>query len=135
MKRLFTFFLPALLLLMVSCKNNNEASSHNSMTVIAGKDSDEMQMPDYYDLETNRPVDVIQDSNTHQYVDVSTQKPLHYFYDAASHDTFDIRGRIINKAVINANGKYFIDRSKIKSGEDSFKIRTDKMKMKMAEKP
>ena len=90
-------------------------------------------MPEYYDLTTNRPIDVMEDSNTHQYVDVSTQTPLTVYYDANSTDTFDNTGRIINNAIIYKNGQYSVDESKLRSTTDSLRIKNDGMKKTMGE--
>jgi hypothetical protein len=133
MKNSLTYFLAVALFLMFSCKNNNNGSTENSLTTTADADTDEMQMPEYYDLQTSRPVDIMEDSNTHLYVDVSTQKPLNFYYDAISHDTFDIHGRIINNALVQNNGTYSVDESKVKSNNDALKARTENMK-KMMEK-
>ncbi len=92
-----------------------------------------MKMPEYYDLTTNRPTDVMEDSNTHQYVDVSTQIPLTIYYDANSTDTFDNKGRIINNAIIYNSGQYSIDESKVISNTDSLKIKDEAIKKKMAQ--
>ena len=124
------YFIAAILFFMISCQNMNSASSKDLAASVNdhATDTGEMQIPEYYDLQTNRPVDVLKDTNSHQYVDLSTHKPLVYYYEAISHDTFDIRGRIINNALILKDGKYSIDETKIKSDMDAFKARANGMK-------
>lgn len=132
MRNQFIYVFGATIFFIISCNNTSTTSADNSSaTPIAKVDSNEIQMPEYYDLETSRPVDVTMDSITNQYEDISTNKSLTYYYDGVSHDTFDIHGRIINNAIIFSNGKYAIDETKVKSNIDSFKIRTADMKKKM----
>lgn len=68
----------------------------------------------FYSVATKKPVKLRVDTVNHYYVDVSTnQEPDYYYYDPATHDTFDYWGRRLNNALINNNGTWTIDESKL----------------------
>jgi hypothetical protein len=137
MKKQFLFLSAAFLFILGSCNNNAESDtdvttdSSTSVTTAQGTASTDTRAVTYYDLQTNAPVEVTRDEKSHQYVEVSTHKPLTFYYDPISRDTFDVRGRLVNNALVLTDGKYTLDEAKVKSDEDAFKIKTDEMKMKM----
>lgn len=68
----------------------------------------------FYNVVTKKPVKLRMDTVLHYYVDVTTnQQPDYYYYDPAARDTFDYYGRRLNNALMNANGSYTIDESRI----------------------
>jgi hypothetical protein len=70
----------------------------------------------FYSVKTHKPVKLRMDTVLHYYVDVTTNKePDYYYYDPASKDTFDYWGRVLNDALINNNGDYTIDESRLSS--------------------
>ena len=138
MKKQFLFLSAASLLVLGSCNNNPDSdgdvtndSVAAATTTLQSNASTDTRGIAYYDLQTNSPVEVTQDEKTHQYVEVSTHKPLTFYYDPVSHDTFDVRGRLVNNALVLTEGKYKVDEAKVKSNEDAFKIKTNEMKMKV----
>ncbi|MDB5224309.1 MAG: hypothetical protein JWN83_2976 [Chitinophagaceae bacterium] len=93
----------------------------------------------FYNVVTHKPVKLRMDTVLHYYVDVSTnQEPTYYYYDPATKDTFDYWGRVLNNALINNNGDYTVDETRLSSdyttpSTDTVKMSTDnsgKMKMK-----
>ncbi len=72
----------------------------------------------FYSVATKKPVKLRVDTVNHYYIDVSTnQQPDYYYYDPATHDTFDYYGRRLNNALMNNNGTWTIDESRL-SAED-----------------
>lgn len=68
----------------------------------------------FYNVVTHKPVKLRMDTVLHYYVDVSTNKePDYYYYDPSSKDTFDYWGRRLNNALINNNGTWTIDESRL----------------------
>ena len=130
------FFLPAIALFaFISCNNADtaEVATSDSVTVVEGSSSTD-QPSAVYSLETRQPVEVEYDEASGQYVEVSTRKPIGFYYDPISLDTFDSRGRIVNNALILAEGGgYNLDEAKIKSDENSYKLKVDDLKIKVNE--
>jgi|GEM_PF-4362682 len=70
----------------------------------------------FYNVKTQKPVKLRMDTVMHYYVDVTTnQQPDYYYYDPATKDTFDYWGRVLNNALMNSNGDYMIDESRLSS--------------------
>ena len=68
----------------------------------------------FYSVTTKKPVKLRMDTVHHYYVDVITnQQPDYYYYDPATKDTFDYWGRRLNNALIDNNGAWTIDESKL----------------------
>ncbi|MEO5499940.1 MAG: hypothetical protein ABIR31_00735 [Ginsengibacter sp.] len=140
MKKQFLVLVAASFSVLVSCNNSEnrsvETTTDSEVTSTATASTDVAPptvndgMPVFYSLETKQPVVVIEDENTHQYMDASTQQPVTYYYEPISNDTFDMRGRLVNNALILTDGKYSLDDAKIKSNDNAFKIKSDEWKMK-----
>lgn len=113
----------------------------------------------FVNVKTHQPVKLRFDTVYHYYVDVNTNKePDYYYYDPAAKDTFDYMGRVLNNALINENGNYTIDETrlssetpdtstmsnsnnnapggnlKIKRKDDMYKEKTDSTKIKIKTK-
>lgn len=109
----------------------------------------------FMNVKTHQPVKLRMDTVLHYYVDMTTnQQPDYYYYDPAAKDTFDYMGRILNNALINDNGNYRIEESrlmsdtgtmmnndtkmngnlKIKQKDDLYKEKTDSTKIKVKTK-
>ncbi|MEO6948453.1 MAG: hypothetical protein ABI123_02390 [Ginsengibacter sp.] len=141
MKKQFLVLAVASFSVLVSCNNtdkNNTQTTTDSIVTTTGTAStdvatpsvDNENMPVIYNLETKQPVSLQQDEKTHVYVDATTQQPISYYYEPISKDTFDMRGRLVNNALILNDGKYSLDDAKIKSNDNAYKIKTDEWKMK-----
>ena len=140
MKKQFLILAAASFSVLVSCNNNDNAvveSTTDSMVTSTTTASTDVAppitnngMPVFYSLETMQPVVVVEDEKTHQYVDATTLQPVTYYYEPISRDTFDMRGRLVNDALILTDGKYSLDDAKIKSNDNAFKIKSDEWKMK-----
>lgn len=101
----------------------------------------------FYNVKTKKPVKLRMDTVLHYYVDVTTnQQPDYYYYDLAAKDTFDYYGRVLNNALINNNGDYTVDETrivmpadntsdntKIKATDNKYKEKTDTSKVKVTD--
>ncbi len=68
----------------------------------------------FYNVVTHKPVKLRMDTVLHYYVDVTTNKePDYYYYDPSAKDTFDYYGRRLNNALMNDNGTWTIDETRI----------------------
>ncbi len=109
----------------------------------------------FYNVVTKKPVKLRMDTVLHYYVDVITNKePDYYYYDPAAKDTFDYWGRRLNNALMDNNGSWIVDESKLDAeyntsttptttmdtstmntnnanGKMKMKIKDDKTKIKM----
>ena len=114
-------------------------------------------------VKSNKPIKLVYNPNKHYYVDaVTNQQPtVMYYYDPSTNDTFDYRGFIVNNALMNNNGTWKEDETKImdnpynvqlndsihlitstpstgkmkiKQDKDSYKEKTDTSKIKVTDK-
>lgn len=68
----------------------------------------------FYNVATHKPVKLRMDTVLHYYVDVVTNKePDYYYYDPSAKDTFDYYGRRLNNALMNNNGTWTVDETRI----------------------
>ncbi|CAN5358138.1 hypothetical protein BH09BAC2_BH09BAC2_21730 [soil metagenome] len=106
-------------------------------------------------VKTNKPIQLKYDPDHSYYIDATTNKQATtYFYDPATNDTFDYRGYIVNNALLNNNGDWKTDESrlwsnqynvtlrdsiqaggsvKIKQNDNSYKEKTDSTKLKVTD--
>ncbi len=86
-------------------------------------------------LKTNKPIKLVYNPSKKYYVDATTNKQpeIMYYYDPSTNDTFDYRGYIVNNALMNNNGSWKVDESKLMSNpynvqlSDSIKMSTSDM--------
>ncbi len=98
---------------------------------------------DYIDLKTGKKIRLRVDTVTQFVLNEVTKEPIVFYIDPATNDTFDARGRLVNKALIrNTDGDYTINESMLMPqetvledtiadlGKSKEKIKDDKYKFK-----
>ena len=98
-------------------------------------------------VKSNKPIKLVYNPTKHYYVDATTNKQpvIMYYYDPSTNDTFDYRGYIVNNALMNDNGNWKVDETKLMANpynvtlSDSIKLApasdmpTGKMKIKQTD--
>lgn len=66
-------------------------------------------------LKTNKPIKLVYNPEKSYYVDATTNKEpaIMYYYDPSTNDTFDYRGYIVNNALMNNNGTWKVNETKL----------------------
>ena len=148
MKKQFFYIAAVLVLISISCNNNDKddsvratgdsipdsppAMNPGDSTVSTSPDTNtQRETPVYMEVKSNKSVKIKRDEQTHSYVNAMTGQPLSFYYDPVNHDTFDSRGRIVSNALLLKNGVYSIDETKLKSKDDAIKMKNDQVKLKM----
>jgi hypothetical protein len=111
---------------MVGCNNGAGTTTTDSTTVSTAHTSTEdagasknirVQLDptvSYVDLRTGKPVKLRVDTVTRYIVNEVSNEPVTYYINPATNDTFDKRGRLVNKALVkSSDGDYTIDESRI----------------------
>ena len=86
-------------------------------------------------VKSNKPIKLVYNPSKKYYVDATTNKQpvVMYYYDPSTNDTFDYRGYIVNNALMNDNGNWKVDETKLMSNpynvqlSDSLKMSSDNM--------
>lgn len=134
MKKQFIALSAMAVFALASCNsaNSDEDMISDSTTVISTENTSSTdRAPELYNLETKEKVNVVYDEKSKQYVGETSGDPIHFYYDPISRDTFDSRGRLVNNALVYVDGKYNLDEAKVKSDEDSYKMKIADLKVKM----
>jgi len=90
----------------------------------------------YYDLNTGKPVTLVQDENTGLIVDAKTRQPVYIYVNRKTKDTlYGATGEVINGQVVKTeNGSYKYGNRTIKEDEDGdFKSKDENDKGKPSE--
>lgn len=128
-KTVFALGAIALSLLITSCDNGAETTTTTDSSTVttesamsAGEGTAASQnitvrldpSVSYVNLKTGKPVKLRVDTVTHYIIDEETSEPVTYYINPSTNDTFDQRGRLVNRALIRSStGDYTIDESRI----------------------
>lgn len=77
---------------------------------------------EYTDLSTGKTVYIVSDPETGWAVDSITRVPVEFYIDRTG-DTLDRTGLVVNNAIMQSEGKWTIDETKVKRGRDDLKIK------------
>ncbi|GEO12243.1 hypothetical protein [Segetibacter aerophilus] len=121
------------LVAMVACNNGESTTTTDSTTVSTGSSqtsNDEVAASQnirvqldpsvsYVDLKTGKPVKLRVDTVTRYIVNEVSNEPVTYYINPATSDTFDARGRLVNRALVrSSDGDYTIDETRLTLTED-----------------
>jgi hypothetical protein len=120
-----------------SCGNNKTSNTESSTDTTSSANQSSSSSGNsgssgasYVDLNTGKTIQISHDDATGITTDIGTGKPVQFYINPITNDTFDTRGRLVNNALILADGGWEVDETKIKSDGDDLKVKTDDMKVK-----
>ena len=113
---------------VIACNNKGANDGDTDTTMMS--ESSEMTMTStaqvvpgtYRDLSTGKTVYIIADPQTGWAVDSISKVPVEFYIDNAG-DTLFQTGLVVNHAIINTDGKWTLDETKIKRDGDDIKIK------------
>ena len=122
---------------VIACSNKNGADEDGDTTMMS--ESSEMTTTStaqvvpgsYTNLNTGKTVYIVADPATGWAVDSITKVPVE-FYIGTTGDTLFQTGLVVNHAIMQTDGKWMLDETKIKRDGDDIKIKySDGSKVKM----
>lgn len=129
------------LLYTTGCNNGETTTTIDSTTIstgssqTSGEDATASQnirvqldpSVSYVDLKTGKPVNLRVDTVTKYIVNEVSNEPVMYYINPTTNDTFDRRGRLVNRALVKSDdGDYIIDESRITiTSSDNSNMTTD----------
>lgn len=130
MKKTFWSFTALAAIFLTACGGSD--SGENTDTLSAAESTTTTSVADngssnpnggttrqYKDVYTGSDVQLEKDPATGYYMNVQTHQPIDFYTDPATADTFDMRGRVVNSAIIrDKSGRYKVDETKVKFQSD-----------------
>jgi hypothetical protein len=103
-----------------SSATKTETSTSSSSTDGEGSTSTTtITKSSYTDLASGSQFKIEKDPSTGYYVNAETHKPVNFYFDPETSDTFDMKGRVVNMALIHASdGSYTVNEDKVKVQAD-----------------
>lgn len=111
----------------MACNSNRTESSEmdsnsTDTSVMMDATSASVVPGEYTDLSTGKTVYIVADPETGYAVDSITRVPVEFYIDRSG-DTLDRTGFVVNNAIMQTEGKWTLDETKIKRGRDDLKIK------------
>ena len=106
-----------------SASDTSTDTTTNSGTTseVSGTSTNDMESypdPDpaasYVDLKSGKSVKLRRDTTSRYIVDETSSSPVSFYVNPSTNDTFDRSGRVVNNALVNSNGDWTVDESRIK---------------------
>lgn len=136
MKKLFFLAAIAGVTTIVACNSaenqgNTADSPGASSASVAGSQSAGVVPGEYVDLETGEEVYVIPDKETGKAINRDTQEPVRFYVNTESGDTLFTTGVVVNRQLIQRNGKWDFDETKVELEGDEIKMKDNYSKLKV----
>lgn len=116
--------------------NSSHKENANSDSVNANETSEgSVSTTSYTNLNSGQPASIIRDTETNSYIYSDTRKPIEpdlIFIDVSTSDTlFGPTGLVVNNALVQSEGTWKLDETKIKRDGDEIKIKSGDEKIKI----
>jgi len=135
MKKLFILLAIAGTSALTACNNsdNHDNAAHtegNATTENETSASGQVVAGEYVDLSTGEKVSVIPDKETGHAVNKESEEPIEFYVNTNTNDTLFKTGVVVNNQLINTNGKWQLDETKVELDGDEIKIKDENSKLK-----
>ncbi len=136
MKSTHKLFLGACMMLaFASCANDQKSASTDDPTnadELAYTETEAAVVPgSYVDLNTGKPIYIIADPETGYAYDSISKVPVDFYINSTTGDTLYKTGLVVNHNLINSDGKWMFDETKVKIDGDKIKIKNGDEKIKI----
>lgn len=135
MKKLFILLAIAATSALTACNNtdNHDNANHSEGNTTAETEatgSGEVVAGEYVDLSTGEEVSVIPDKETGHAINKTSNEPIEFYVNTSTGDTLYKTGVVVNHQLINTNGKWQFDETKVELDGDEIKIKDENSKLK-----
>ncbi|HSN65200.1 MAG TPA: hypothetical protein VLS94_01110 [Fusibacter sp.] len=119
---------------LMACNNDRTADDSTAadmeMTTTSGAES-QVEPGTYVDLTTGKEVYIIKDESTGYATDSIAKVPVDFYINTTTNDTLYRTGMVVNNMLIEEDGKWKLDETKVKIDGDEIKIKDGDSKLKI----
>ena len=119
---------------LMACNNDRTADDSTAadmeMTTTSGAET-QVEPGTYVDLNTGKEVYIIKDESTGYATDSIAKVPVDFYINTSTNDTLYRTGMVVNNMLIEEDGKWKLDETKVKIDGDEIKIKDGDSKLKI----
>ena len=120
---------------LMACNNdgttaNNDSTADMDMSTTAGTEA-QVEPGTYVDLTTGKEVYIIRDEETGYATDSIAKVPVEFYVNTSTRDTIFRTGMVVNNLIVEEDGKWKLDETKVKIDGDEIKIKDGDSKVKI----
>jgi len=118
---------------LMACNNEGTTADNDStadMDMSAGTTA-QVEPGTYVDLNTGKEVYIIRDESTGYATDSITKVPVEFYVNTSTNDTLFRTGLVVNNLLVEEEGKWKLDETKVKIDGDEIKIKDGDSKVKI----
>jgi len=132
MKKLLIVSAISVTTVFTACNNrtNEDKNEASSLTESASTEGPGVVSGEYVNLETGKEVYVIPDKDSGKAVDSISGEPIRFYVNTQTGDTLFRTGVVVNHQLIESNGTWDFDSSKVELEGDEIKIKGSDSKFK-----
>jgi len=120
---------------LISCNNKNtadgDASTDSLMESTDMATTYKVVPGKYVDLNTGKEIYIIRDDNNGYATDSIAKVPVEFYINADTKDTLYRTGMVVNNLLVEEDGKWMLDETKVKIDGDEIKLKDGDAKIKM----
>lgn len=121
---------------MMACNNDRTADADHDdaadMTTTTTESTDAVVVPGtYVDLNTGKEIHIVRDESTGYATDSIAKVPVDFYINSTTNDTLYRTGMVVNNMLVEKDGKWMLDDTKVKVDGDKIKIKDGDSKTKI----
>lgn len=120
---------------LMACNNegtsaNDESATDMDITTTEGTTA-RVEPGTYVDLNTGKEVHIIRDEQTGYATDSIAKVPVEFYVNTTTRDTIFRTGQVVNNFLVEEDGKWKLDETKVKIDGDEIKVKDGDSKVKI----
>lgn len=118
---------------LMACNNDatTDTTADADMDMTAATTEAQVEPGTYVDLNTGKEVYIIKDESTGYATDSIAKVPVEFYVNTSTNDTLFRTGMVVNNMLIEEEGKWMLDETKVKIDGDEIKIKDGDSKVKI----
>jgi hypothetical protein len=120
---------------LMACNNDRTADADNNDVddmATTTETTDAVVVPGtYVDLNTGKKIYIVKDESTGYAIDSIEKVPVDFYINSSTNDTLYRTGMVVNNMLVEEDGKWKLDDTKVKIDGDKIKIKDDSTKVKI----
>ena len=122
---------------LMACNNDRKTDSDGdddmttATTTTTTTTEEQVQPGTYVDLNTGKKVYIVRDESTGYATDSIAKVPVEFYVNPSTNDTLYRTGAVVNNMLVQEDGKWKLDETKVKAEGDKLKIKDDSSKVKI----
>lgn len=118
-----------------ACNNDrtadSDATGSDTEMTAEGTTSAVVEPGTYVDLNTGKEVYIVRDESTGYATDSIAKVPVEFYINTSTNDTLFRTGQVVNNMLVEEEGKWKLDETKVKVDGDEIKIKDGDSKVKI----